>query len=114
MVDDEEAVRITASRMLECLGLEVVCANNGREAMEVFTKRPDFSVVLLDLTMPLMDGEATFQAMRKLRADARVVLMSGFNEQEAMARFAGRGVAGFVQKPFNVATLSGKFGPILA
>lgn len=114
VVDDEEAVRITTSRMLESLGLEVVCASNGREAMEIFTKRPDFSVVLLDLTMPLMDGEATFQALRKLRADTRVVLMSGFNEQEAMARFAGKGISGFVQKPFNVAVLRAKFGPILA
>ena len=113
VVDDEEAVRITTARMLQSLGLEVVCANNGREAVEVFTKRPDFSAVLLDLTMPLMDGEETFRVLRQLRPGVRVVLMSGFNEQEAMTRFTGKGLAGFVQKPFNVAILREKFGPIL-
>ncbi len=114
VIDDEESVRITTSRMLQSLGLEVVCANNGREGMEVFIKRPDFSAVLLDLTMPLMDGEETFRAMRKLRPETRVLLMSGFNEQEVMSRFSDKGIAGFVQKPFNVAVLRRKLGPILS
>ncbi len=114
VVDDDEAVRITTTRMLESLGLEVVCAIHGGDAMEHFTQRPDFSAVLLDLTMPIMDGEATFRALRQARPDVRVLLMSGFNEQEAMTRFTGKGLAGFVQKPFNVAILREKLAPILA
>ncbi len=61
-----------------------------------------YVLVLLDLTMPHMDGEETFRQLRHLNPGVKVVLMSGFNQQEAVSRFTGKGLAGFVQKPFSV------------
>jgi PAS domain S-box-containing protein len=101
VVDDEETVRSTAALMLRRVGFDVVLAADGREAVEIFAKSPArFDLVLMDLTMPHMDGEEAFTEMRRLRADVRVVLMSGFNQQEAVARFTGKGLASFLQKPF--------------
>ena len=77
--------------------------SDGREAVEVFRVEPArFDLVLLDLTMPHMDGEQTFTELRRLRPDVRVVLMSGFNAQEALLRFPGKGLASFLQKPFSI------------
>jgi len=93
--------------MLQKLGFEVTLVADGREAVATFRDDPDrYVLVLLDLTMPHLDGGQTFIELRRLRPDIRVVLMSGFNEQEAVARFAGKGLASFLQKPFLFETLS--------
>ena len=106
VVDDEETIRSTVARMLVSTGFEPVLVADGREAVEVFRTDPGrFALVLLDLTMPHMDGEQTFAELRRLRADVRVVLMSGFNQQEALVRFPGKGLASFLQKPFPVGAL---------
>ncbi len=115
VVDDEETMRSTVARMIRIIGLEPVLACDGREAIEVFRVQPDrFALVLLDLTMPHMDGEQTFTQLRRLRPDVRVVLMSGFNAQEVLVRFPGKGPASFLQKPFTVAALSATFKEVLA
>jgi PAS domain S-box-containing protein len=102
VVDDEEAVRKVSARMLESWGFEAALAANGREALARFQAAPDgFAAILLDLTMPEMDGFQTFTELRRIRSDVRVLLMSGFNEQDALTRFAGKGVPGFLQKPFR-------------
>jgi two-component system cell cycle sensor histidine kinase/response regulator CckA len=67
---------------------------------------------VLDLTMPHMDGEEAFHAIRELKPEARVLLISGFNEQEAIARFAGKGLTGFLQKPFTFPILREKLQQI--
>ena len=114
VVDDEETVRVTTARMLESAGFTTRLADNGRTGVEAFTANPDgFALVMLDLTMPHMDGDEAFRAIRALRPDARVLLMSGFNEQEAIARFTGTGLAGFLQKPFALPALREKLQEIL-
>ncbi len=106
VVDDEETVRTVAARMLERLGFSVTLATDGREGMERFRGDPlRYTLVLLDLTMPHLDGEETFRQMRQLNPQVRVILTSGFNQQEAVNRFTGKGLAGFVQKPFELASL---------
>jgi CheY-like chemotaxis protein len=106
VVDDEETVRTVAARMLERIGFTVVTANDGRDGMEKFRTDPGrFTLVLLDLTMPHLDGEETFRQMRLLNPSVRVILTSGFNQQEAVNRFIGKGLAGFIQKPFELASL---------
>jgi CheY-like chemotaxis protein len=106
VVDDEETVRAVSARILESLGFSVVLTADGREALEAYRREPArFAVVLLDLTMPHMDGEETFRQLRHLNPGVKVVLMSGFNEQEAVSRFTGKGLAGFVQKPFEVGSV---------
>ena len=61
--------------------------------------------VLLDLTMPQMDGEETYLELRRIRPDVPVILSSGYNQQEVSQRFAGKGLAGFLQKPYQSSTL---------
>jgi PAS domain S-box-containing protein len=102
LVDDEQAVRSVTSRILKSFGFDVQTARDGREAIELFSGQPEkYQAVLLDLTMPRMDGEETFREMRRIQPGVRVLLMSGFSEQEALERFAGKGLDGFIQKPFN-------------
>ncbi|MGD1032046.1 MAG: PAS domain-containing protein [Opitutaceae bacterium] len=113
VVDDEETVRTVASRLLESAGFGVVLAEDGRRALEIFKSRPqEFSAVLLDLTMPHMNGEETFQELRKIRPEVPVVLMSGFSEEDSLDRFGGRELAGFVPKPFDRESLIAKFRSI--
>ncbi len=114
VVDDEEPVRTTVGRMLSVSGFEPVLVRDGREALSVFTADPErFVFVLLDLTMPHMDGAETFAQLRRIRPDVRVVLMSGFNQQDALVRFPGKGLASFLQKPFNVDALSAVLEKVL-
>ncbi|WP_309672353.1 response regulator [Gemmatimonas sp.] len=102
VVDDEESVRALSRHMLERMGYEVVLAADGREGVAAFKSIADRTpVVLLDLTMPHLDGAATFREMRRIDPDVRVVLMSGYNEQSVTPQFAGKGLEGFVQKPFQ-------------
>jgi PAS domain S-box-containing protein len=108
VVDDEEFIRAFAGRVLRDAGFEVLIAPDGRSGLETFRRQPDrVRVVLLDLTMPGMDGEETFREMRRIRADVRVILSSGYNEQDAVNRFTGKGLAGFLQKPYSAAALRG-------
>ena len=106
LVDDEDAIRSTVARMLRTMGLDPVPVADGREAVELFRAAPGrFQLVLLDLTMPEMDGEQTFTELRRLSGDVRVVLMSGYNQQEALTRFTGKGLSNFLQKPFSITAL---------
>jgi PAS domain S-box-containing protein len=106
LVDDEQAIRDVAGRMLEQAGFTVLRAADGTEAVSLFGDRKDeIGCVLLDLTMPRMGGEETFRELKGIRPDVRVVVSSGYSEQEVAQRFAGEDVAGFVQKPYLYATL---------
>ena len=106
VVDDEETVRAVSAQMLRALGFSTEQASDGREAVEKYRLEPSrYALVLLDLTMPHMDGEETFRQLRHLNPAVKVVLMSGFNQHEAVSRFTGKGLAGFVQKPFEVGSM---------
>ena len=102
LVDDEDAVREIGMRLLEQAGFDVVGACDGREAVEYYREHSDeVSCVLLDLTMPVMGGEEAFEELRKIRENVRVVVSSGFSEQEVVGKFGDGGVVGFVQKPYR-------------
>ena len=107
LVDDEPIVRRAAKRMLELSGFNVLTASDGREAVGVFAqRRDDIACVILDLTMPRMGGEETFDELRRLDSAVPVILSSGFGQEEIIERFAGKGIAGFVQKPYDIAALT--------
>ena len=109
IVDDEPAVRRFVSAALGRAGYTVETADDGAAALLKFSVQPDeYGVVILDLTMPVMDGEQAFRELRRLRPGVRVLLSSGYSEQEATSRFAGRGLAGFLQKPYRVSELLAK------
>jgi len=102
LVEDEDSARELARVVLERVGLEVVEAADGFEALKVFREEPHkFGCILLDLTMPNMDGVETYSRLREIRPDVRVVLCSGYPERAAMARFANVGLAGFLKKPYE-------------
>ena len=106
LADDEEAARHVAEKMIERLGFTVLAAADGREALDIFRQRRDeIRVVVLDLTMPRMDGVQTLQEIHSLEPDAKVIICSGYAEAELKAKFAGMRFAGLVQKPFALAKL---------
>ena len=115
LVEDEEHVRKTGQHMLERMGFTVLTAVDGREGVRVFREHADeIDCVLLDLTMPNMDGVEAFQELRRIREGVPVILASGYNEQDATQRFTGKGLAGFVQKPYGMQDLQAKMGAFLA
>ncbi|MBJ6799435.1 response regulator [Geomonas propionica] len=109
LVDDEEAIRSLGREMLESLGYSVLTAEDGSVAVDMFQQhRDEVDCVILDLTMPHMDGEQALQQLRSLDPQVQVILSSGFSEQEITERFIGRGLAGFIQKPYRLADLGQK------
>jgi signal transduction histidine kinase len=106
LIDDDPHVRRVAGEMLGRLGLQVLTAARGREGLKIFRARGnEIDCVILDLSMPGMGGEDAFHQMRRLRPDVRVILSSGYDEEDATKQFAGQGLAGFIQKPYTVAKL---------
>ncbi len=105
LVDDEESVRGVGVEMLRELGFDAVTANDGREAVEIFKTHPAISFAILDLTMPHMDGEQCFRELRRIKPDVKVIMSSGFSEDEVTQKFVGKGLAGFVQKPYKLSVL---------
>jgi two-component system, cell cycle sensor histidine kinase and response regulator CckA len=115
IVDDEEIVRHAASNTLARYGYDAIVAADGAEALRAFRRDPGrIALVLLDLTMPVMSGEQTLRELQTIRPDVRVLLTSGYNEVEAVQRFVGKGLAGFIQKPYTSLALAEKVKEALA
>ncbi len=107
VVDDEEDVRVVAEKILAMEGYEVVLAEDGDEAVRLYQESAGgVDVVLLDLTMPRQSGEDTFRQLRAIDSNLAVVISSGYSEHEVVSRFAGLGLAGFVQKPYMPSELA--------
>ena len=103
LVDDEECVRDLCRHMLERLGFKVLQAVDGYQALEIFRENHlQIRCVLLDLTMPRMDGEETFRELQAIDPGVCVVMTSGYSEIEVADRFAGKGLKGFIQKPYKL------------
>ena len=105
LVDDEETIRVMGKKMLQEFGFAAVTAKDGRAAVEIFKQSSDFVFVILDLTMPRMDGEQCFHELKRLKPDVKVIMCSGFSEHEVSQKFAGKGLSGFIQKPYNLSML---------
>jgi len=105
VVDDEESIRSMAAGILAQMGFDALLAADGMEALMLYeTHKADIRLIIMDLTMPHMDGAEAFTALRARGHTTPVVLSSGFNESEAVNRFKGEGLAGFLQKPYRVQT----------
>ena len=113
VIDDEETIREVAVSMLQDMGLEALTAADGIEGVEIFKHHhKDIDAVLLDMTMPRMSGEDTFSALCRIDPDVKVILSSGYNEQDATSRFSGKGLAGFLQKPYTPEQLAAQLAKI--
>ena len=106
VVDDEAVVRDVAGAMLGKAGATVLTAEDGRRGLEIFRARAgEIDCVVLDLTMPGLDGEEVFREITAIKPEMPVLLASGYTEEELAKRFADAPVAGFVGKPFDRETL---------
>ncbi len=114
LVDDEESVRTILGAALESRGATVLPAARGEEALELLRTQGDrVALVLLDMTMPGLSGEETLRRLRQSHAGLPVIVMSGYSEAVTMQRTTDLGVAGFVQKPFELGTLFARVKPFL-
>ena len=106
VVDDEPLVREVAKRTLERAGFEVVLAENGRQAVEIYSQRgARIALVLLDLSMPEMDGEQTLVELRRIDPGVQVLLSSGYDPSSSTRAPLGGRVASFLQKPYTAQAL---------
>ncbi len=113
VVDDEEMVRRIAQASLEIRGYKVVMARNGLEAIREVRKNSTIGLVLLDLTMPVMSGEEAIDEILAERPGIKVIVSTGFDHREAVARFRSKAVAGYLQKPYTSRQLAEKVGSVL-
>lgn len=108
VVDDEANVRKSVGALFGRLGFFVIEASGGVEAIETFrARRAEIRWVFMDLTMPRMDGHATFLELRKIDPSVVVVLSSGWTEEDVRRRFTGQPPSGFLPKPFDMDELGG-------
>jgi CheY-like chemotaxis protein len=113
-VDDEERVLSVGTKILQRLGFDVLEARNGREALELYTKNKHLiDMVLLDMIMPEMSGEAVFNKMREIDPTVKILLSSGYSLDDSGTKILNRGCGGFIQKPFTLNELSAKMADIL-
>ena len=113
-LDDDDMVRSAAGLMIERLGFRVLSASGGAEAVDLFRKnRREVSCVLLDVTMPVMDGEETFWVLREIRADVPVLFMSGHSSRDIDSRLLGKSRVGRLRKPFHRAELEQRLRGVL-
>ncbi|HAS84119.1 MAG TPA: histidine kinase, partial [Verrucomicrobia bacterium] len=114
LVDDEETIRAIGSKQLRHLGLDVLTAEDGRQAVAIYReRRADIDLVLLDLIMPHMNGEEAYRELRQIAPDVRVILASGYSESDIASRFAGKGLAGCLQKPYTLTNLRSLLSTLL-
>ena len=113
-VDDEDMIIEIAEELFEQLGYKVLIARSGREAIETYEKNKDhIDIVLLDMIMPDMSGSDTYDRMKKIDPDIKVLLFSGYSINGRATEILDRGCNGFIQKPFKMKELSQKLREIL-
>lgn len=110
IVDDENVVRTVASHILDEIGMKILTAENGKKAIDIYKKDPSrIDVILLDMTMPVMNGVETFKELKKINPDVKVILTSGYSADEVKLNFEDSGdLMGFLEKPFTAQALSEK------
>lgn len=114
VVDDEEMVRRLACVALTSYGYEVLEAKDGKEALQVLAGSPSLpSLILLDLAMPVMGGDELVPILEEKYPALKIIMTSGFPEEDARKGFQAGSVAGFLQKPYTVVTLAEKVGGVL-
>jgi len=114
VVDDEEVIRKVGHAMLQATGYRALTARDGIEAVEVYRNhRDDIDLVLLDMVMPNMGGGKTYDTLKEINPDIKVLLSSGYSIEGQATEILNRGCNGFIQKPFTIKQLSKKISEIL-
>jgi CheY-like chemotaxis protein len=114
VVDDEEMALTLVKRILVDANYNVTTAQSGFECLDLFRRRPfGYQLVLVDLTMPFMDGEETFRRLREIRNDVPVVLCTGFIQGERLKELMSAGLTGYLRKPLAPDEIVGNIRSIL-
>ena len=114
LIDDEKMILEVGCELLEELGYTVLCALSGPEALDIFQKNSDkIDLVIMDMIMPGMGGGETFDRLRKINPEVKVLLSSGYSVNGQATKILRRGCDGFIQKPFNLNQLAEKIGGIM-
>ncbi len=115
VVDDEPMALMLTKLVLSQAGFAVVTAQSGFEALDLFQKSPGrFTLVLLDLTMPILDGEETFRRLRRMDPSITVLLNTGFIEKHHLERMLADGLAGFIRRPYESSEVIEQIESVLA
>ena len=102
IVDDEDFVTLLAQRVLTDEGYRVVTARDGFQALDIYKKlQKEIGLIILDFTMPIMDGAEVFSELRMINPQVPVVLSSGFTEQDKLKWMLSKGLRGFIPKPYS-------------
>jgi PAS domain S-box-containing protein len=113
LIDDEKMILEVGRELLEELGYTVLSALSGREALDIFQKNSDkLDLVIMDMIMPGMGGGETFDRLRSINPNIKVLLSSGYSVNGQASKILNRGCDGFIQKPFNLNQLAEKIGKI--
>jgi len=114
VVDDEPVLRETVRELLEAMGHDVDTASDGQEAVELYQQRLGaYALVIMDLTMPRMDGLEAFHRIHALDPEAHIILSSGFSEHDAILRFHDMGISAFLPKPYRLTQLENAIAPFV-
>ncbi len=114
LVDDEPVVLTIAARVLQRLGYQVLEAQSGEEALDVYSKNKEkIDITILDMVMPGIGGGQVYDRLKKMDPDAKVLLSSGYSRDGQAAEILQRGCNGFIQKPFTMSELSGQIRRIM-
>ena len=114
LIDDEEMIIKVGKELLQELGYDVLSARSGQEAMELYGKNADkIDLVIMDMIMPGMGGGETFDRLKKINPEIKVLLSSGYSINGQASKILERGCDGFIQKPFNLIQLSDKISQII-
>ncbi|MCK5076203.1 MAG: response regulator, partial [Calditrichia bacterium] len=114
IIDDEDILRETAKIILNECGYETIFATNGIEGLEIFKEQiEDIKIVLLDMVMPKMSGKETYIELKKIKKDVKVLLVSGFKQDERVQSVLKLGINGFVQKPYTMEKLASAINTII-
>ncbi|MGD9235689.1 MAG: PAS domain S-box protein [Desulfobacterales bacterium] len=115
LIDDEKMIIDVGRELLQELGYDVLTASSGREAIEVYRqKHAQVDLVIMDLIMPGLSGGETYDRLKEINTDVKVLLSSGYSINGQAAKIMERGCDGFIQKPFNINQLSEKIQSIIA
>lgn len=114
LVDDADMILDVGKEILEALGYMVFLARSGKEAIEIYKKHTEeIAMIILDIIMPGMGGAETYDRLKEINPDSKVLLSSGYSINGQATEILKRGCAGFIQKPFTIARLSRKIREIL-
>jgi CheY-like chemotaxis protein len=115
LVDDEGIILDVGKEMLSVLGYSVITAGGGKEALALFTEKwEEIDLVILDMIMPDMNGGEAYDSMKSIDPDVKILLSSGYSRDGQAQKILDRGCNGFIQKPFDLKTLSHKLRDVLS